>query len=104
MARSDIPARKHPAESSAHQYEYDGSSVRWLAANSNELHKLYPGKWVLVDKARVIAASARPTELAKIAEKRGIKAPMIVRVALPRRSAARTVYAAQIVRDNNSVR
>jgi len=90
--------------SETRRYKYDGSSVVWIASNSKEFSKLYAGQWILVDKSLLIAHSLNPSEQQEIARKRGIPAPMILKVSASPRVPSRRVYAGQIVRDNYTVR
>lgn len=83
--------------------EYDGSSTAWVAAKSKELYAQYPGRWILVHDARVVADSIAPTDLEDVASRLGIKAPMILRVAPPSKGPARAIYAGQVIRDNHTL-
>ena len=47
----------------------------WVAKHGNELDK-YPGKWVAIDRAKIIATSYKLTELAKMPAVKAAKHPL----------------------------
>jgi hypothetical protein len=56
------------------------SSLAWVGMHWQELIERYPNRWVLITDQKVAADAATPSELAKEANRMGIKRPFITKV------------------------
>jgi hypothetical protein len=92
LSRQNVETSLPSAQSSSDTIPHDDRSIVWLAAAQEELYKLYPDEWILVERATVVAHSADPLELQEIAEKQGITTAFMARVAPPSKR-SRSIYA-----------
>lgn len=85
------PDRLAPVEST-----YDNSSLAWVAAKHEELYKLYPNQWILVENRAVSAHSSNLRELENTARERGLGKVFITKV-VPVPKTTRLIYATQVL-------
>ena len=84
------------AESIADAVLYDDRSIVWVAANQEELYKLYPNEFILVQNESVIAHSSDPLQLQVVAQQHGIIDAFMTKVIRPS-PPRRAIYAGQII-------